>query len=228
MITAQEIKEYAATVGAQRCGIASVDRFDAAPEGFRPQDVFNNAKSVVVCLRQMPGANILARNPVPYTHTAYKMYEEMDRISMELCRFFQQKDVMAVLVPADVPYLHWDEANKYGHGILSLKHAAAHAGLGIMGRSTIFIDREYGNMVYIGAVLIDAQVEPDPLAADMACPAGCERCLKSCSVSAMDGVTVNQKLCRGNSFVKCGRGWDLYSCSRCRVACPHRLGYQAQ
>ena len=218
------IKETAQNFGAQACGIAGIERFDDAPAGFNPKDVFSRCKSVIVFIKQMPTAAILAENPVPYTHTAYKMYEEMDRISMEMCRFFQKNGVEAVLVPSDVPYLFWDEENKHGKGILSLKHSAVRAGLGIMGRSTIFMNEDLGNMVYIGAVLISEAVEPDTLVEDFKCPDNCRRCIDACPQQALNGITVNQKLCREKSFILAGRGWDLYNCSACRVACPFRLG----
>lgn len=224
MLTPESIKKQAIDLGAQRCGIASADSFTEAPEGFHPRDVFGPCRSVIVFIKQMPVDAMFAENPIPYTHTAYKMYEELDRIAMEMCRYLQGNGARAVLVPSDVPYLHWDEENKYGHGILSLKHAAVLAGLGIMGKNTIFINRDWGNMVYIGAVLVDRELLPDPVVKDFTCPPGCSRCIDSCPVHAMDGVNVNQKLCREHSFFKTGRGWDLYNCSECRKACVYRLG----
>lgn len=220
------IKEYALGLGAHRCGIASAEQFKDAPAGFGPKDVFSQCKSVVVFIKQMPTDVIFAENPIPYTHAAYKMYEEMDRIAMGLCRFFQKNNVKAVLIPSDVPYLHWDQENMHGHGIISLKHAAVLAGLGIMGKSTIFINQDLGNMVYIGAVLIDDEIEPDPLVEDFKCPPACNKCIESCLQHAMDGTTVNQKLCREKSFFKAGRDWDLYNCSACRKICPYRTGKQ--
>ncbi|MGF6376902.1 epoxyqueuosine reductase QueG [Clostridiales Family XIII bacterium PM5-7] len=125
---------------------------------------------------------------------------------------------------ADVPYLHWDEVKQEGRGILSLKHAAVQAGLGIMGRSTIFINRDYGNMVYLGAILINEKLESDPLVEDFACPSGCNICRDNCPNHAISDVGVNQKLCRECSFFHAGRGWDLYNCNVCRRLCPLRLG----
>lgn len=218
------IKENALILGADRCGIANIERFKDAPEGFNPKDVFSGCKSVVVFIKQMPADVIFADNPVPYTHAAYKMYEEMDRIGMELCRFFQKNNIKAVPVPADVPYLYWDKENMHGKGIISLKHSAVLAGLGIMGKSTIFINKDLGNMVYIGAVLINEDVEPDPLVQDFKCPAGCNKCIEACTQHAMNGVTVNQKLCREKSFIKAGRDWDLYNCNECRKVCSYRTG----
>lgn len=90
MITPENIKKRALELGADKCGIASADSFVEAPKGFHPRDIFSLCKSVVVFIKQMPIDAIFAENPIPYTHTAYKMYEEMDRIAMEMCRYMQK------------------------------------------------------------------------------------------------------------------------------------------
>ncbi|MFA6075791.1 MAG: epoxyqueuosine reductase [Negativicutes bacterium] len=220
----ESIKECAIDLGAQDCGVASIDRFVNAPDGYRPTDVYSQCKSVIVFIKQMPTDIILANNPVPYTHAAYKMYDEMDQIGMNMCRFFQKNGIKAILIPSDTPYLYWDQANKRGQGIISLKHAAVQAGLGIMGRSTIFINKWLGNMVYIGAVLIDTVIKPNTLVTDFQCPDGCRLCVNACPQQAIGNNTVNQKLCREKSTILAGRNWDIYSCWECRRVCPYRTG----
>lgn len=172
----------------------------------------------------MPTGTILVENPIPYTHAAYKMYEELDKISMELLRYCQVHDAQAVIVPADVPYLYWDEENMHGKGIISLKHSAVQSGLGIMGRNTSFINRDYGNMVYLGAILVDTQLEQDELVTNFDCLPNCTCCIDICPQHAIKDERVNQKLCRKHSFFKAGRGWDLYNCNECRKNCPLRFG----
>lgn len=223
-LTAKELKEFAKSAGAHGCGIASPDCFTAAPKGFSPTDVFSGCRSVVVMFRTFPAGSILAENPIPYTHGAYKLYEELDRLSMEVIRFCESKGARGMIIPADVPYLSWDEEHQRGQGIISLKHAAVQAGLGIMGRSTIFISPQYGNMVYLGAILLDTAVEPDPMMTGFSCPPNCSICINSCVQHAIGGGTVNQKLCREHSFFKAGRDWDLYACNKCRANCPLRFG----
>jgi len=223
-LSSSELKKFAASAGAMGCGIANISRFADAPDGFSPKDVYSKCRSVVVTFRSMPSGVILAENPIPYTHASFKMYEEIDRLSMELLRFCESRGVSGVIIPAQVPYLYWDEENRHGKGIISLKHAAVQAGLGIMGKSTILINKDYGNMVYLGAVLVDAELESDSLTMDFACPPKCNICIKSCAQQAISEGTVNQKLCREGSFFKAGRGWDLYNCNACRRLCPLRLG----
>ena len=47
MIKAEQAKEIMFSLGADLCGIASIDRFDDAPEGYHPLDVLPTCKSVI-------------------------------------------------------------------------------------------------------------------------------------------------------------------------------------
>lgn len=225
MVYAPDVKAMALELGARACGVAPVERFEGAPAGFRPREIYPACRSVIVFLKEMPGDIALLDNPIPYTHAAYQLYGELDRLGMELCRFLEARGAPAVPVPADTPYLHWEPERSHGMGILSLRHAAVQAGLGVLGRNTLVIHERYGNMVYLGAVLTDAALEPDPLIEEPACPEGCRVCLDVCPVGALDGTTVTQALCRKQSFYKTTRGFDLYACNLCRRSCPLRLGY---
>jgi epoxyqueuosine reductase QueG len=224
MYTSTEIKKISFSLGAEKCGIASADRFREAPDGFHPTDIYERCKSVIVFLIQMPTEIILASNPVPYSHTASLIYSKLDKLGLEFCKLIQESDNHAVPVPSDVPYIYWDEMNCRGMGILSLRHAAYLAGLGILGRNNLLINPDLGNMVYIGAVLTDIELEPDPVNVDFSCPPKCRICLESCPQKALDGSTVNQKLCREISGVKNKRKFDIYGCNVCRRVCVLRTG----
>jgi epoxyqueuosine reductase QueG len=224
MLTATDVKTAVLRMGARACGIAAPERFAGAPAGFRPADIYPDCRSVLVFLKEMPPDIILQENPIPYTHAAYQLYGELDRLGMELCRFLEAHGAHAVPVPADTPYLHWEPERSHGRGILSLRHAAACAGLGALGRNTLLINEHYGNMVYIGAVLANVALAADPPIPDSFCPEGCRVCLDACPAGALDGTTVDQARCRPQSFFKTPRGFDLYACNLCRRLCPLRLG----
>jgi len=224
MITAEEIKSIVLTLGADKCGIAGTDRFSSAPKGFRPTDVYSKCMSVLVFLKRMPPEVIRADNPVPYSHTADLLYSALDQLGLKICSELEKQSIHCVPVPTDVPYLYYDAEIKHGMGIISLRHAAFNAGLGILGRNTLLINSDYGNMVYIGAILIDTELEPDPVANDFSCPTNCKLCLDSCPAKALDGVTVNQKSCREFSYIQHPRGWDIYTCNECRKVCIFRTG----
>jgi epoxyqueuosine reductase len=225
MLDAARVKAIVTTLGAQECGLADPSRFESAPAGFRPRDIYPECRSVVVFLKEMPEAVILQENPIPYTHAAYQIYAELDRLGLELCRRLAMEGARAIPIPTDTPYLHWEPERSHGMGILSLRHAAVRAGLGVLGRNTLLLHERFGNMIYIGAVLTDAVLQADPLIDQEACPPGCSVCLDGCPVGALDGTTVDQARCRKQSFFKTPRGFDLYACNLCRRLCPLRLGY---
>ena len=224
MLKSDKIKSLAISFGADLCGIANSERFSQAPEGFRPTDVYSRCKSVVVFLKRMPPHVILAKNPVPYSHTADLLYSALDQIGLKLSSELEKYGIHTVPVPTDIPYLYYDEEKMHGMGVISMRHAAYNAGLGILGRNTLLMNKEFGNMVYIGAVLIDTRVKPDPVVKDFACPAKCRLCLDACPVKALDGITVNQKSCREFSYIRHPRGWDIYTCNACRKVCPRLNG----
>lgn len=220
-----EVKKLAIESGADDCGIAEVSRFNEAPKGFHPQDIYPSTKSVIVFIKSMPHEIITCPNPVPYTGAAFLIFQEIDRIGLELTRRLADKQICAVPVPCDTPYLHWDAENLHGQGILSMRHAGFLAGLGYLGKNTLLINPKYGNMVYIGAVLADINLASNPVLSHN-CPQECRLCLDACPANALTGQTVIQKLCRPKSMYTNARGFTLYDCCRCRQICPRRTGYK--
>ncbi len=109
-------------------------------------------------------------------------------------------------------------------GIISLKHAAERAGLGKMGKNTLLINDRYGNMLWLGAVLTSAELEPDALASYQVCPENCSICLKSCPVNALDGISINQRKCGKHAFNNDQYGGWRIECNTCRKVCPHCHG----
>lgn len=100
-----------------------------------------------------------------------------------------------------------------------MKHAGELAGLGFIGKNTLLVNQEFGNMIWLGGVLVSLDLQPDDLSSH-GCLKGCDICLKGCPVGALDGVTIDQKKCREHSFDWSPGGGMIYTCNRCRVLCP--------
>ncbi|MBI4830046.1 MAG: epoxyqueuosine reductase [Candidatus Lindowbacteria bacterium] len=222
------VKETVAALGADICGIAPIERFGGAPTGFRPTDIYHACKSVVVFAMRLPGQSLFAENCIPYTFVNTVMTQEVDRLIMQVSLKLQELDIKNVPVPSDDPYLHWEAEHSYGRAILSMKHAGYLAGLGVMGKNTLLINRDYGNMIQIGAVLVKADLDPDQIATYEGCLPDCRLCLDSCPVKAMDGETVNQQLCRPLSIYRTEKGYILKKCYECRKVCPNALGIRGE
>jgi hypothetical protein len=134
-ITAAAVKDLAAGLGADLCGIAGVDRFADAPPGFRPVDIHPDARAVIVVAARFPAGTLTAATQVPYTFVRNKMVGKLDNITFALAGSLEKRGALTVPIPSSDPYDYWDEAQTRGMGILSLKHAAVCAGLGVMGKT---------------------------------------------------------------------------------------------
>jgi epoxyqueuosine reductase QueG len=179
-----------------------------------------------VFARKLPTDALFASNCVPYTFVNMMMTQEVDRLIVEVALKLEDAGLGVVPIPSDDPYEHWEADRSYGRAILSLRHAGARAGLGVLGRNTLLMNKEYGNMIQLGAVLVDAELEPDPNATYEGCPTDCRLCLDSCPESALDGETVDQQLCRPVSNFVTEKGYNLKKCYACRSVCPNAMGIQ--
>lgn len=213
------IKEIAYSLGADVCGIASIKRFDNAPKGFHPLDVYSETKSVIVFGKQFSKSLFEANTNVPYTFVKNKAVELLDNISIKLALTIDAEGYKAMPIPADEPYEYWDSENRHGRGILSLKHLAQAAGIGCIGKNTLLVNKTYGNRLYLGAVISDVELTEDDLI-DNFCPENCNICIKACPQEALDGITINQKKCREKCASSTPGGGVIYSCNLCRKVCP--------
>lgn len=223
-LSAQKVKETAISLGADLCGIASAGRFASAPEGFRPTDIFSKCRSVIVFAGRIPAGTVFAATPVPYTQIKEVSTRALDNIGMRLGLLLEEEGALTVPIPGDDPYEYWEPENMYGRGILSMRHAGHLAGLGILGKNTLLLNERYGNMIQIGAVLTDVELEQDPLSTLESCPEKCAACIDACPQKALDGITVNQKLCRSFAYPATEKGYVLLNCNLCRRSCPRFLG----
>lgn len=225
METASEIKKIARELGADLCGIASVDRFAKSPEGFKPTDLYADAKSVVVFAKRMPAGVLVAKSTIPYSVADAISLHETHRIGFDLAVRLEDLGYIAVPVPAE-PYRFWDAESMTGKGLVSLKHAGYLAGLGIIGKNSLLCNERFGNLIKLGAVLVNAAFEQDAPACDDVCPASCNLCIRSCPSGALGGSSVNQKKCRSYSEGTTDKGAEITVCNECRKVCPNRNGWR--
>ena len=136
----------------------------------------------------------------------------------------EELNIKAVLIPCDDPYEYWEAERSYGRAILSLRHAGFLAGLGVLGKNTFLINETYGNMIELGAVLIDIELDGDRLSDYEGCITDCQICINSCPKKALNGITVDQKLCRELSTYRTEKGYFLKKCNLCRKLCPNASG----
>lgn len=220
-MTKTELKQLLYSLGAELCGVAPVDRFDAAPKGFHPLNVYPQCRSVISFACRVPGAVLSCPTPVVYTRVRNSLSAKMDTIALDACLALERAGIKAVPVPSNESV--WDAKTGRNRSIVSLKHAAQAAGLGTIGRHSLLITPQLGSMVWLGAVLVDVELEGDPLLEPVC--TGCQLCVKACPVNALAGAEVNQMACSGHAFGDDSQiqRWVI-SCHKCRDACPHLFG----
>ncbi|MBN1777930.1 MAG: epoxyqueuosine reductase [Clostridiales bacterium] len=222
----EEIRALALSLGADVCGFAETGRFADAPAGFSPLDVYKDCQTVIVLGIALPKGLTKIKPRLVYNHFNEPVIGALlDQVSLRLARETERRfGCCAVPVPCDTPYEYWDAEHMEGRGLISMKHAAVRAGLGTLGKNTLLLNREYGNMLNLGMVLTDLSIPSDPLAKSI-CIAGCTKCEDSCPANAIRNGVVDQKLCREHSYSqKTAKGYDTTECNLCRTVCPVVFG----
>lgn len=218
------IKQIFFSLGADVCGIANIDRFISAPQGFLPTDVFEKCKAVIVFGKALPKGLTHVSSRLVYGYYNYFSCSEVDRIALQAANKIEYLfNARAVPMPCDAPYEFWDKETLTGKGLISMKHAAVLAGLGELGKNSLLINPQFGNLLTIGAVLVDIDLKSDEMCQGI-CIANCTKCIESCRVHAIENGCINQALCRTNTYSKTQRGFDTVECNACRVVCPMRYG----
>ena len=155
-----DVKQILYDMGADLCGFASMDRFSEAPKGFHPRDVLPSCKTVVAFAKRFSAGSLHCNTTVPYTIIRNMLSDDLDKMSYRFCETMERKGIIAVPTGAIGPTEYDAETGRF-RNIVSAKHCAAAAGLGRIGRNTLLITPEYGNMVWLCVVLLDASFEPD-------------------------------------------------------------------
>jgi Uncharacterized Fe-S protein len=216
----KKIYDYALSKGANLVGFTKAQNMDDAPAGFRPTDIMPTAKGIIVLAKIIPKGIMASGNSVIYTLHFGHLMGQLDTLAYDVALFIEQNGGMAMPIPADDPYFHWEEERQRGMGILSHRHAAVKAGLGSLGKNSLLITPQYGNRVQLVTILTDFSFD-SPQEIIGLCPTKCQRCVDVCPPKAQTGdYSVEQKLCRSYMFTKSDRGHSLYRCWQCRAVCP--------
>ncbi len=219
-----DVKQIIYSYGADVCGIADIERFAAAPPGFSPSDLFRDCKSVIVFGCTLPRGITKADSRLVYGHYNSLLCDEVDKIALRGAKALERKfGAKAVPLPCDNPYEYWDSETLTGKGLISMKHAAVLCGLGTLGKSSLLLNPEYGNLLVLGAILFELKLQSDKPCEEI-CIKNCKKCIEACPVRAIGHGVVNQSLCRQNAYGKTSRGFDTVDCNQCRMVCPMRYG----
>lgn len=110
------------------------------------------------------------------------------------------------------------------------KALASRAGLGWIGKNTLLINQKFGPWLLLGEIVTDLEIAPDSPVENRC--GDCERCVKSCPTSALDGLSLDATRCisyltiehRGeiSEGLKSKVRPNQYGCDLCIEACPYK------
>ena len=214
------VKEYGLIAGANVVGVADSRDFDLAPDGFKPSDILEGCLSVIVL-----GATFspeVLNDVAEYTASRNVMITKMTEMAKVVAKRVKSDGYKTKAMSATGGKWVDSDGRKEQFGYISLKHAAEIAGLGVIGKNYLLTNPQYGNLLWLSAVLTDAELSPDEKMGFAMC-GNCNKCVESCPVGALDDITsFGKKGCSG--FFKIVNKKFEIQCFLCRTICPHCFG----
>ncbi len=214
----EELIEFLLSKGASDVGIAHI-----------PDGDFGECQTAVSIAVRLSDAIVDEIDGAP-THTYFSHYRAVnafiDRLELECGLFLQERGYRYITVAASqsINDKGWNYSGRYSH-----KKAARLAGLGSIGKNSLFLHREFGARMRLGTVMTDMPLLNEPLILPSPCT-GCDLCVKSCPSGAIKGTAWQEGIERSEIFdpEKCseymkrefkniGRG---AVCGICMKVCP--------
>lgn len=218
----EQIKQLLITNGVGDVGFA---RVPDGPEGLP------YAVSIVIPLSDAVIEEIGDAPTYSYFHHYRTVNAAIDRLLLQTGLLLQRGGwrYLPIAASQSIP----EGGERTHRGRYSHKKAAVLAGLGTVGKSTLFLHRVYGPRVRLGTLFTDCPLPVTDAVPPSLCK-GCDRCVKACPAGAIKGAEWHEGIERGelfdadacnhymrDHFMKIGRG---SVCGICMKVCPHHAG----
>ncbi len=161
-VAKQELANFVQKNGALVFGVAAIDGFEDAPEGFRPSDLLPGAQSVVVVGGNPPRAGDWL-SPLVELQETMGTSDRTNALGLKIAKFIEARyGYYALFVPPGL--------NKGNRPFLSVMLAAELAGCGSRSLAGPILNTEYG-MLFYSAIITTLPLPADGPLETPACPA---------------------------------------------------------
>jgi len=221
-----DLKGMSMKLGVDLFGVTPVAALNDAPQGHRPLDILPKANSIIVLAMKMLDAQVdilpikgeffgvSSRQDMFKGHN-YFISQELDRIGFALARFLEKKGFRAYHQMASTG----GTDKRFLMGLLSLKHIAVQAGLGVLGQNSLLLTPQFGPRVRLTAIVTDADIQPDTLMEENFCQACGNHCISSCPAKALELPDVDTPY-KINKYACQQYLTTRPTCSVCLKVCP--------
>lgn len=209
------LKETAISEGAAFIGAADIK---GIKDTFHPliMDMVNSLPMAISIVIKLSDSIIDDINDAPtliYKHHYKSVNYRLDQIALALCKKIDSLGYHSVPIPSS-QMVDWEK--QLGH--LSHRLVAREAGLGYIGRSTLFVTPRYGARVRLVTILTDT-----PLPAGKPLEGTCNKCQECISACPAEAITENgyergKCIAKLKEFSKI-RGIGVSICGICVKAC---------
>ena len=214
-----ELKEYLISQGASDVGFCKIDDGDFGECRYGISIVVRLSESIVDEIGAEP------------THTYFNHYRSVnafiDSLLLKAGLFLQSRGYRYITVAASqsINKDGWNYKGRYSH-----KKVATLSGLGSIGKSSMFLHKDYGANVRLGSVFTNCEFDVSDVVPLDLCN-GCDKCVKACPSGAISGnmwhegcdreYMFDPEKCSNymkNHFKHIGRG---AVCGICMKVCPY-------
>jgi|Deesub1362A_J573_1020465.scaffolds.fasta_scaffold00612_8 epoxyqueuosine reductase QueG len=188
----RKVKEYGASVGASKVGIANAELLKNPPnQEFDPFELIEDVKTAVAFYLSLP-ESVFDVDPdnvndvaISRGFTYVTLEREADLIAYRIANFLEKEGYQAVPISTKIPMelsLRGGIAQPYLQ-----RYIAQLAGLGEEGKGNMLLTEDRGPRVIIGSVITNAPLLIDgPNLVGKLCPEGCKICAEECRPRAID------------------------------------------
>lgn len=219
------LREYILSLGATDVGFAKIDDGDFRDCTYAVSIVVKLSESIVDEIEDEP------------THTYFNHYRSVnsfiDELLLKTGLYLDRNGYKYIHVAASQSINkngEWNYTARYSH-----KKVAVLAGLGTIGKNSMFLHKDYGACVRLGTVFTNCEFEVPAVLPKSKC-GSCRKCVDACPAKAITGNTWTTESTREDMFIpeRCseymkkqfqhiGRG---AVCGICMAVCPYTSKYR--